>query len=349
MPCIMHSSKREDTRILIIGPICWNEIIYPSGERDGQIGGSVFYTTRAILHIANYLQSPVSIDVWAHVGNDRYHAAESLLNEPNIARYYALQERTLQFANQYVDEHDWTHREQMVMQPVTNPISSHEAPQAITERLQNHQYQAIFLLPLTPYDFLNLTADMIPYLKRYDSESNIAIELQGFMRDFPSDGGVVTSYVNDALPLLFKQQAVGCVHCSVEEGIELIQAFGNHDNAQQMPLEAIATQICRYGVRSVGLTNGDQGAFVAWQNAQGTCVPQHIPTVGLSQLAIQPYVTGAGDTWLGVYGYALLGLGFPPVVSASLATQFATLKCLHDGALGTSMATDKTRSTNCRT
>jgi hypothetical protein len=324
----------KDIHILIIGPICWDEIIYPSGEREGHIGGSVFYTTQAILYIAKYLRYPVSIDVWAHVGKDRHHLAESLFNESNVTRYYTLQERTLQFTNEYVDEHDWTKREQTVTQPVAKPIGSPEAPEEITEKLRENQYRAIFLLPLTPYDFMDLTADMVPYLKRYDSESNIAIELQGFMRDFPADGGIVTSRVSEALPLLFKQQTVGCMHCSVEEGIDLVQAFNNYDNAQQLPLETIATQICRYGVRSVGLTNGDQGAFVAWQNIRGAYVSQHIPTVGLSQLAIQPYVTGAGDTWFGIYGYALLGLGFPPVLAASLATQFATLKCLRDGALG---------------
>jgi len=324
-------SRDKNINILVIGPICWDEIIYPSEKLDGQIGGSVFYVTKALLHIAKYLHYPVSIDVLALLGKDHYQAAEAVFDQTSITRYYLFQERTLQFRNTYIDESDWTQREQTVIHPVTHPMCSTDVPKEVTEKLQKNDYTLIFLLPITPYDFVDLMTDMIPYLRRYNPEILIAIELQGLTRYFPEHGGAVTNRISPSISQLFKQQATSCAHCSIEEGILLIRTLNQlGEGAEPIALDSIATEMCRCGLQNVGVTDGDQGAFVGWQNMEGMYCSQHIPTIDVSKIIPQPFVTGAGDTWFGVYGYTFLGLGLSPVISASLATQFATLKCLNE-------------------
>jgi len=92
--------KSLETRMLVIGQACWDEIVWPSGEISRpRIGGGIYYATKAIQYIAEIMHRRVSIDVWALVGSDFRKPIETMFSSNVINRYFVNQEKTLRFSN----------------------------------------------------------------------------------------------------------------------------------------------------------------------------------------------------------------------------------------------------------
>ena len=331
--------KREpQQRILVIGQTCWDQIVLPSGSTYDRVGGSVYYVSRAIRYIARLMRKNVQIDVWAHVGEDFGSDIETAFDLPGVNRAFHFQERTLRFLNRYTNEVDWTQREQEVLQTANSKIRTSNIPREVAQELKNRSYQVVFILPLTPGDFSDLTNDMIPFLRAADPDLEIAVELQGFTRGFPPGGGQVTMKLDPGLLSLLQHQAISCAHCSVDEGRfllqELAKLLGRPAPSGRLNPPRIGSHLARHGIKCCGVTNGGKGSLVAWRDAEGGFPTQSIPTPNISSVVKEPRATGAGDTWFGILAYLLLALRFPVIVSGCLATQFATLKCLNPGALG---------------
>jgi len=332
-------AKGAETRILIVGQTCWDDIVLPSGESYDRLGGSAYYAAMAIQHVAEIMHRRVSIDVWVPVGSDYRHRIEPRFDSSFINSCFVAQQKTLRFKNHYISESDWTRRTQEVLQRPDGRICTRNAPAEIKEKLnQGSYYQFALLLPLTPYDFTDIAADTIPFLIHNNPHLHIGLELQGLLRDVHAGGKGVERRLCEVLPELLKQRSVCSLHANIEEGLFLVRGLANRLGVtstlnESSPTE-IALELCRHGIRYVGLTNGGHGSWIAWQSQHGKLCAQHCPTTDITSVVGILHATGAGDTWFGVFAYALLGCRFDPISAGLLATQFATIKCAYDGALG---------------
>jgi len=328
-----------ETRILIVGQTCWDDIVLPSGKCYDRIGGSAYYATKAIQHVAEIMHRRVSIDVWVPVGSDYKHRIEPRFDSTFINCYFVAQEKTLRFKNQYVSDSDWTRRTQEVLQIPDGRICAGNAPSEVKVRLsQGSYYQFALLLPLTPHDFTDIAADMIPFLIQNNPHLQIGLDLQGLLRDVHPGGERVDRRLSEVLPKLLKQHAVCCLHANIDEGLffvrELADRHGVSSTVNELSPTEIALELCRHGIRYVGLTDGGRGSWIAWQSPDGRLHAQHNPTADITSVVGIPHATGAGDTWFGIFAYALFGRRFDPISAGLLATQFATIKCTCGGALG---------------
>lgn len=333
-----ESKVARHMRILIAGQACWDEIVWPSGHSEEWIGGSVYYVTKAIQYMAEIMQYPIEIDVWAAVGSDLIHRIAPRFEGTLIKTYFVAQEKTLRFRNHYRSERDWTRRDQQVLQVPDNGLCSAKAPEAIQRGANVKPLAFILLLTLTPYDFVNIAEDIVPFLWRSWPGVPIGLELQGLLRDVPREGGSVGRRLSEDLIALLKKRAIYFAHANIDEALFLVKELARRSGItcaleESSPAE-IALELCSHGVRYVGLTDGGRGSWIAWQSDDGKLHSQHSPTADITRNVKTPHATGAGDTWFGVFAYALFGRGFDPISAALLATQFATLKCTQKGALG---------------
>lgn len=333
---------KTETKILIAGQTCWDRIIWPSGKSRDRIGGSAYYATRAIQHVAAIMHRSVSIDVWAPIGSDLRHKIEPGFESTSINKCFVPQEKTLSFENYYLSKTDWTRRKQKVVQVPDGRICAGNAHADIKGRLsKGSYYQFALLLPLTPHDFPDLAADVVPFLLQSNPGLPIGLELQGLLRDVPAIGGKVGRSLSEVLPKLLRQRAVCCAHANIDEGLFLVrelEKLGKGTRAgctlNKSQPEKITLRLCEEGIGCVGLTDGGRGSWIAWRRADGKLDSQHSPTPNITKVVKTPHATGAGDTWFGVFAYLMLGLKYDPIIAGLLATQFATIKCERDGALG---------------
>lgn len=326
-----NHEENLQSEVLIAGQTCWDEIVEPSGHSYGAVGGSVYYTSKAIEYAAKLVHQKITIDVLAPLGTDYDNMISPMFNNLSINKYFITQNHTLQFKNQYLSENDWTNLTQEVIQIPDERISSINIPEAIKKKLDNKLYSYVLLLPLTPYDFSDINSDIIPLLKSNNPSLHIGLEVQGLLRDVPEKGGIVRSHVSDAIITLLKERAISCIHVNIKEGLFLVNGLANKLGVvskltENTPIE-IALEICKYGVQYVGLTDGGKGSWIAWQSENGQLHHQHIPTPDITKTVPSLRATGAGDSWFGIFTYALFVRKLDPIIAGCLATQLATIKC----------------------
>ncbi|MBN2131929.1 MAG: TIR domain-containing protein [Sedimentisphaerales bacterium] len=339
---------RTSGHVLAIGHTCLDTIIDQSGEPrvndEPRAGGSTLYGTRAMAYMADQMRCQVSIDLVATLGDDHGYRIEGEFFKRSIRRYFLPRQNTLRFENRYPTT-ERMDRQQKVLSIPEKPISAQEIKKEcpeVVKRLASGRYDIVLLLPLTPHDFLDIAIDMVPFLKETYSEVTIGLDLQGLTRDVSPQGGPVGWRLSDSLPLLLKQHAVRCAHASIREAQFVLDTLATPKNpppcppvAEDADAERIARGLCKQGIDFVGLTDGEQGSWVAWRSPDSDSPPsKHIPTPLITEEARVSYATGAGDTWFGIFAYLLSGLQFPPLAAGCLATQFATIKCQGPDALG---------------
>lgn len=336
-----HGDSRvfeQTTRVLIAGQACWDQIVWPSGQTCNHIGGSVYYVTKTIQFTAKLMHHRAQMDVWSPVGLDFRSSIEPKFRSTMINRYFVSQARTLHFKNYYVSEDDWTRRKQEVLQTSDAPMVAAEIPPEIDQKLQQGAYDFILLLPLTPYDFADIATDMVAYLREKAPKTPIGLELQGLLRDVPTESGQVGASVSDSLLRLLDEGGVLCAHANIEEGLFLQRTLAKRrgvpcDLTESSPTK-LAIELCGQGFGCIGLTDGGRGSWIAWQSPDGEFCTQHSPTPDITKIVQTPHATGAGDTWFGAFTYTFLGRKLDPILAGLTATQLATLKCCKEGALG---------------
>lgn len=326
-----NQEENMNSEILIAGQTCWDEIIEPSGHSYGAVGGSVYYTSKAIEYAAELVQQKISIDVLAPLGADFNHIIGPMFNNYSINKYFINQNRTLRFKNKYLCEDDWTNLIQEVIQIPDEPISSTNIPEAVKKKLYNNSYCFVLLLPITPHDFSDIHSDIIPLLKSNNPSLCIGLEIQGLLRVVPEKGGIVGAQVNDEIIAILKEGTISCIHANVKEGLLLMKRLENKqgfvgDLMEDTPSK-IALEICKCGVQYVGLTDGGKGSWIAWKSNNGQFHHQHIPTPDITKAVPSLRATGAGDSWFGIFTYALFVRKLDPVIAGCLATHLATIKC----------------------
>lgn len=331
------SKALPSNRILIIGQTCWDEIWVGSRKKDERIGGSAYYVKQAVKYIANHMGSHVFIDVLAPFGSDKTNEIRPQFDGTGISIYPLPTGQTLSFKNIYTNEHESELRSQQVLTMPSLRIGSKDIKSEILEKLKRDKYRAVLLLTLTPYDFIDISADMIPFLRNQNPKVKIGVELQGLTRNVPMNGGSVSKRVSDDISSLLKQR-ISCSHCTIEEGADILRDLHKRRGTPLPTYDLdpceIAWRLCEFGISYVGVTNGGSGASIAWHGSEGNPLKQHIPTSDISDVALASNTTGSGDTWFGIFAYALFNLRLPPVASGALANLFATFKCMNIGALG---------------
>lgn len=328
----------DKKNILLIGQTCWDRIIWPNGNRVERIGGSIYYIAKAVEYVAKKtMHCPTQITVWASVGKNDSSKMRNLLRSTNIKPYFIKQENTLQFQNKYLDKKKWTKRQQSVLVPPV-PLTVEQAPKKLKKGKM--AYDFILLLPLTPTDFCDIRNKFIPFLKKSWPGVPIGIALQGLLRKVNNDKVVSPHLSNDHITFIKDrevQKILCCAHLNIDEGEFLVKQLTPLDRIcdldKTMP-EKIARELCEYGIKHVGLTDGGRGSWIAWRDKNGRVKTLYCPTPNITPIVKVPHVTGAGDTWFGVFAYMLLAQKFDPIISGLLATQFATLKCTTEGDLG---------------
>ena len=278
--------------LLLLGPVT-KDTIRKDGTTYKNTGGATYYQSTALLNLGVSVTAMVSL-----APEDK-----TLLNgfHPYTKIVPIWTERTMEFVNIYPDPLNPNLRTQQANIP-WNPI----LPKHL-QTLDIHGFDAIYLLPLCPYD---IPLETVRYITSF--RKPVFVGAQGYLRHL--HGGKVVLF-----PWIDYQEFAPFFDMLFVDDTEARCILG----APDAELSDVARQLTSSGKIEVIITRGDKGALIISDNRQ-YMIPAFAPDT-----ITDP--TGLGDTYMAAY--TLLRLRGSDVHSSGVfAATTATMKLEYKGA-----------------